>query len=48
MIITRIAAATGTTRFRFDRKMRIGEFAPCSGISRAGAIVPVTPNQKKK
>lgn len=48
MIITRTAAATGTTRFRFERKMRIGELAPWSGISRAGAIVPVTPNQKKK
>lgn len=47
MIITRIAAATGTTRFKFDRKMRIGLFAPWSGISRAGAIVPATtPNQK--
>lgn len=37
-----MAHTTGTTRFIFDRMMRIVSSAVRSGISREGAIVPVT------
>lgn len=42
MIMTSRAATTGTTKFRFDRIMRIVSSALNSGKSREGAIVPVT------
>ena len=42
MIITSRAATTGTTKFRFESMMRIVSSAVNSGISREGAIVPVT------
>lgn len=42
IIITTMAHITGTTRFIFDRMMRKVSSAVRSGISREGAIVPVT------
>lgn len=42
IIITTMAHITGTTRFIFDRMMRMVSSAVRSGISREGAIVPVT------
>lgn len=47
-IITKIADATGTTRFKLARMTCTGESGlnppfPLSGISRTGAIVPETP-----
>lgn len=42
MIITSRAATTGTTKFKFERMMRIVSSAVSSGKSREGAIVPVT------
>lgn len=42
IIITTTAHITGTTRFIFDRMMRRVSSAVRSGISREGAIVPVT------
>lgn len=42
MIMTSRAATTGTTKFRFDRIMRIVSSALNSGKSREGAIVPAT------
>jgi len=42
MIMTSRAATTGTTKFRFERIMRIVSSALNSGKSREGAIVPAT------
>lgn len=42
--ITRIAATTGTTRFKLDRMMRRVSSAVRSGNLRGGAIVPETTN----
>ena len=48
MIITSKAATTGTTKFKLERMIRIVSSAVSSGISRVGAIVPETTNQKEK
>lgn len=48
MIITSKAATTGTTRFKLERMIRIVSSAVNSGISRVGAIVPETTNQKER
>lgn len=46
-MMTRTADTTGTMRFKFARTTRTGESElisrPMSGSSRAGAIVPETP-----
>lgn len=44
-MITRMADITGTTRFKLERSILIGESGPkpASGTSLAGAIVPATP-----
>lgn len=42
IIMTRIAATTGTTRFRLATMMRIASSADSSGMPRDGAIVPET------
>lgn len=42
IIMTSMAATTGTTRFRFARMIRIASSADNSGIPREGAIVPKT------
>lgn len=46
-MMTRTADTTGTIRFKFARTNRTGESElisrPMSGSSRAGAIVPETP-----
>lgn len=47
MIMTSRAATTGTTKFRFDRIMRIVSSALNSGKSREGAIVPATTTTTK-
>lgn len=41
--MTRIALTTGTTKFKFDKRIRIASSAVNSGIPRnIGAIVPET------
>lgn len=42
IIMTRIAATTGTTRLRLATMMRIASSADSSGMPRDGAIVPET------
>jgi hypothetical protein len=48
IIITKMAATTGTTRFKLDRMIRTVSSAVKSGISREGAIVPETTNDIEK
>lgn len=46
IMITSIAATTGTTKFKLDSMMRIVSSAVISGILRVGgAMVPETTNQ---
>lgn len=48
IIMTRIAATTGTTKFKFDNMMRMASSAVNSGIPRDGGIVPETTKDQKK
>lgn len=48
IIMTRIAATTGTTKFKFDNMMRMASSAVNSGIPRDGGIVPETTERSEQ